>query len=624
MRNFLKLFRCILILLPFNAFSAEQQLINKYKIWKKISQNPTNSEEIFRFFYQNPNWPMFSELTKKAEQNIPQNQKNDIFIKWFSKYPPKTPNGIISYSRMLLKHNKSLGIKYINQTWVYQNLSPDFAKKFKHTFSKEITEISDAMRMKRLLKKKDKRQLASMLPLVPDYMKKFIPQTKNIKSEEDPADYDNRYNAALALSKANKYKEAAAILVTSNKGENSSSINFFNLRRDVACNLARAGHPLLSYKVISMHTLNRQHSTEKKNYVKAEWFAGFIAFRFLDDKKNSLKHFQNAYETSGDSVHKSKNAFWLAEVYLSLNNTISAFDWFKQAYEFSNTFYGQIAWKRLTNISVGRFLSGHLQNVSVSVIAQAKKNFNSRELVQILKILAKYNLEKDIKFLTAFYKKLIDDIDDPNEEQLLMTLTTTEAERKFIIESEAGKQKYFSDRKTFKILKPDNLTYIKRVNADECFIGLVHAIIKRESMFNPKAKSYAGAKGLMQIMPATAEFEMSKINFYTGKGVSLFNVEKNLTIGSFLLNRLLQKYNNNLIHVMYAYNAGEGNLNKFKKSIKNLTGLTVIDEIELIPIKETRIYVKHGIYNLLMYSDIFGQDNCYNCQAVGIIKSAQK
>lgn len=594
----------------------EKNLIQKYKKWRKIAKDPKDPTMTFQFFSENPDWPLFFELTKAAEESINPDKKNDIILRWFQTYPPRTPNGTIAYCLMLLDQNKELGLKYINQTWSYQNLSLQFAQKFKDTFKKEITEISDAIRTRYLLKKGDKQQLMVMMKFVPKYIKKFI--ARHIKTDpEDHADHDLRYSKALAFSKSKKYKKAAEILISSNDGEESSPIKFFNLRRDVACNLAKSGHPLLAYKVISFHTLNKRLSKEKGYYVKSEWLAGFIAFRFLDDRKNGLRHFKNAYESSKDSLHKGKNAFWIGEVYLSLNYMISAFDWFLKAHEYPNTFYGQVAARKLTNISVCRFLSHSNRNIPISASLQAEKTFNKRELVQVIKAVSKHNIEKDIKFLSTFYKQLIDDIDDPNEEKLLMTLATTKAEIDFIIKAEADKQKYFSDRKVFRVLPQQNLSYIKKINDTLCFIGLVHAIIKRESMFNPKAQSYVGARGLMQIMPMTADYEMKKIKFYTGKDTSLFDVEKNLTIGSFLLNRLLKKYKNNLIDVMYAYNAGEGNLNKFKKSIKNLNGLTPLDEIELIPIKETRTYVKHALYNVIMYNDVFETSNCYNCQIFG-------
>ena len=102
-----------------------------------------------------------------------------------------------------------------------------------------------------------------------------------------------------------------------------------------------------------------------------------------------------------------------------------------------------------------------------------------------------------------------------------------------------------------------------RVNAD-----LIEAIITAESAFNPFALSSAGALGLMQLMPATAE------RF----GVTdPLDPAQNILGGARYLNFLLQKFNNNLKLAVAAYNAGEGNVIKHRNRIP--------------PFKETQKYV---------------------------------
>lgn len=599
----------------------EIKLIQKYNDWQEIVMNPKNTEKTLSFFYNNPGWPMFEKLTKIAEKNIKEKIKNDIVVKWFKRYTPVTPEGIFAYIDILLNSDLNHAIKYINQTWMYQNLSKSFSIKFRIKFDKYISPASDAKRIKKLIYKKDYETLKAMKDIVSDkditnYIKKYERHIRKQKfSDNDLDDPDTRYNLAKSYVTNKRYKKAAEVLIVSNKDEETSATEFFNLRREVACNIVHTGHPHLAYKVISMHKLNMFHPKQKKNYVKAEWLAGFYSFRFLNEKKIGAKHFKNAYQASDDAMHWSKNAFWIGEIYKNVNDFISAFDWYQKAYEHYNTFYGQLAYERLINISTNRFVNkNNISNTTPSI--KAESNFNNRELVKVLKILHKQNIAKNIKFLLPFYKTLIDDIEDPNEEKLLINLSSTDAETDFILKTEAKKQKYIQDKRTFKKLSNNEMEYINKINSDPCFASLVHSVIRRESFFNPKAISHVGATGLMQIMPKTADFEMKRLKFYTGKNTSLFDVEKNLTIGSFILDRLLSKYDYNLVYVIAAYNAGEGNVNKFKKITRHLKNLNFTDTIELIPFKETRVYVKNVLHSMFVYQQMFETKNCYNCGSI--------
>jgi soluble lytic murein transglycosylase-like protein len=127
---------------------------------------------------------------------------------------------------------------------------------------------------------------------------------------------------------------------------------------------------------------------------------------------------------------------------------------------------------------------------------------------------------------------------------------------------------------------------------------IIFAIMKRESAFNKDAVSRAGAMGLMQLMPYTAQRVEPGIDHK-----KLKDAETNIRLASLYLKKLFEKYNGNLIYVAAAYNAGEENLDRWVKWYGSK--LDNIEFIENIPFFETRAYVKSVVANYYMYNALY-------------------
>ncbi len=138
--------------------------------------------------------------------------------------------------------------------------------------------------------------------------------------------------------------------------------------------------------------------------------------------------------------------------------------------------------------------------------------------------------------------------------------------------------------------------------------ALVWALVRQESAFSPEARSGAGAKGLMQLMPGTA-YHITKDKKIKKNQAPLFEIEYNLETGQNYVNYLLEKpfIEGNLFFLAAAYNAGPGNLMKWQKKMK-YDGDPLLF-IEVIPSRETRLYVKRVMTNYWIYNARFDKPN---------------
>ena len=129
--------------------------------------------------------------------------------------------------------------------------------------------------------------------------------------------------------------------------------------------------------------------------------------------------------------------------------------------------------------------------------------------------------------------------------------------------------------------------------------NLLHAIARKESVFNPLAISKVGALGMMQLMPTTAQkYYYSNVSL---DHLILLEPKTNIKIAAAYLKNLQQHYHGDIANSIAAYNAGEVVVDEW---IKNKDKLDPLIWIEFIAFKETRNYVKSVMKNYEIYNTI--------------------
>ncbi|KXS37771.1 MAG: soluble lytic murein transglycosylase [Halomonadaceae bacterium T82-2] len=117
---------------------------------------------------------------------------------------------------------------------------------------------------------------------------------------------------------------------------------------------------------------------------------------------------------------------------------------------------------------------------------------------------------------------------------------------------------------------------------------LLMGIARRESAFNPRAQSSVGARGLMQLMPATARHVSARANVEPPAAGKLFDPAVNIRLGSHYVREMLDRYRGNRLAAVAAYNAGPSRVDRWLRDAPEDFDLF----IESIPYHETRAYVQ--------------------------------
>ena len=128
--------------------------------------------------------------------------------------------------------------------------------------------------------------------------------------------------------------------------------------------------------------------------------------------------------------------------------------------------------------------------------------------------------------------------------------------------------------------------------------SLIYGVMRRESLFDPLARSSVGALGLMQLMPSTARRVARSLGMKRPRKSDILRVDNNIRLGTHYLRTVMNRFDNNVALAAAAYNAGPGNV---KRWLPKNSVMPADLWVETVPFKETRNYVQA----VLAYSTVF-------------------
>ena len=349
----------------------------------------------------------------------------------------------------------------------------------------------------------------------------------------------------------------------------------------------------LAYKISSNHAL-----TEGPEYASAEWMSGWISLSFLNDPLLAEDHFLNFYENVSYPISMARGAYWLGKTYEKLGNKEKAIKWFKEGAKYLTTYYGQLSHMKVYPNETFE-LSG-LMNIDKNTI----EKFNTSELVKIIYLLDEIDKDKYTKHILRHIA--LENI-STGSEVLSAKLATEIGRYDFAIQISkiASYEKRFHNKYNYPIISTPKLINGRKIPES----AFILSIIRQESEFDLSANSWAGAKGLMQLMPYTAKVVAKQAKLPYSKSRLTTDPEYNINLGSHYIAGLILEYDGSYPFAIAAYNAGPKRVRYWKKINKNpqKNQVDYVNWIELIKFEETRNYVQRVLENYNVYRYILEQ-----------------
>ncbi len=573
-------------------------------IYLKEKNNKATFSDYIKFIDNNPRYPRINRLKYLAEHkiNLNSNSPNTV-IGWFENSEPLSGFGKIKLGESyILKGDSEKGGELIKEGWVNASLSSKDLKYLNKKYRKFLNSSDHIKRaeymawnykywdLKRILRylPKDQRALYNARQILMsnsygvDNAIEKVPS--NLKS-----DIGLRYDRLKWRRRRGRVESSLEIINGAPK-DNDKLIRadlWWKERQIISRSLINKKKYLLAYEVAKNHSLE-----EGPELAEAEWMAGWIALSFLNNPNIALKHFKVFYENVGYPISLARGAYWIGLTYEKLGNEKLSKNFYEEGSKYLTTFYGQLSYKKINPI-------GEFELVDESKYSKEyEKEFNKNPLVKhviLLKELNKTKYSKDI------LKHLAEENIEKGSEVLAAKLATEVGRYDYAIQisKKASYEKRFYNKFNYPIITTPRVINGKSMPSQE----IILAITRQESEFDPKANSYAGAKGMMQLMTYTAKLVAKQMKEPYSKSKLTSDPEYNIRLGTYYFNSLLNEYKEVYPFAIAAYNAGPKRVRYWRKinGDPSKGKIDFVNWIELIRFEETRNYVQRVLENANVY-----------------------
>ena len=562
-----------------------------------------SAADIVKVLESHVGWPEPERLFLRAEQAFhalgPDGQS---VLAFYSATPPRTVGGQLALAGALLETGRAKEAHSIARTlWREWPLASNQALALLTRFGDALQEEDHLFRFRRLVlrgRTSDAVAQAKILGAGYDNLAKAVIAVLDRKSEAsallraaapkffaEPL-YD--FARIRLLRRAGQPLEAARILMSARPDRDAAGDAdiWWDERRDLSRELLDRGTPDLAYRVVA-----EADPVGEGEQVEAAFHRGWYALRFLHDADLAEPHFRELHTLATLPRSQARASYWLGRTHEALGREAAARLDYVEGARFGGTYYGQLARQRIGLATTG------LERIP-RPSAMDRLRFEGRDAVRVIRLLAAAGYSERA---FPFIETVAESVDSPGEVALLTNLARRiglphAGTRAAAVAEERGLPVGGLAAPFFGV--PRQLPMPETVDR-----ALVYAVVRQESAFNHQAVSHAGARGLMQLMPATAKATASSVQMPFSVQRLTTDPLYNATLGAHHLSELLDGLKRSYVLTFVGYNAGPGRALQWIKSYGDPRGgeTDPVDWIERIPFDETRDYVQKVMENLQVY-----------------------
>ncbi|HWL46976.1 MAG TPA: lytic transglycosylase domain-containing protein, partial [Sphingomonadaceae bacterium] len=535
--------------------------------WNRLRQSDGYAfSDYAGFLLAWPGWPGEAAMRRAAERRIDSGAAPADIARFFGRFPPLTAAGRLRHAEALAALGRTDEARAAARAaWTEGALSSDDEARLLARFGPALTQADHDLRMDRLLWSQATTAAARQIPRVSPARRSLFDarlamQTKRADAADKAAAFDALgardpgfvADKALWLRDSGRGVEARGYLARARTfaAPPLAPAAWLDISLTIAQQAAHDNQSTLAYDIARQAdaafpagtNIRERGLDERDPYTSLVWLGGITALKKLNRPAEAMALFERYAAAARTPSTQTRGLYWAGRAALAARDTASANRLFAEAATHPDQFYGQLATERL-----GRVVAVPTADTAVATPAE-RAAFAGRSTVLAARTLGELGDWADQSlFLRAIAADAASDSDHILAAEFARAIGRPDLGVMVARNARNSGASDFVPTGFPTIAVPPGL------NADWV---MIHAIARQESQFDRQAVSRAGARGLMQLMPATARETAGKLGLPYDLARLTQDPQYNIMLGTSFFSRILESFGGYHVLAIAAYNAG--------------------------------------------------------------------
>jgi soluble lytic murein transglycosylase len=615
--------------------AAADPLVSKIVLWMRLTHRtaPATAAELVGFLRDNPDWPLTDTIVRRAEAALGGAADDELVLVHFSTFPPRSLAAALRHAEALTRGARSQAQRSnpldmvrrgpdnaprprgeampnsqaesgaqqtLRRAWVEAPGDAAAEAAIMAQFGRLLTQEDHQQRFDRLFFARDMQGAQRALDRLTGVALGSGRMRMALAGEPEitqillrPLDLAWAYERARLLRRRDQDADAVASWIVAEPFQANMPPEIARAvwaerqilaRKLLRLNNAKDAHRIAAFHGQPMGSVGR---------IEAECLAGFIALRFLNDPVLAQRHFMAMALGTRSVISRARAFYWEGRALAARGANAAARERYAAAAQLPTAFYGQLA--ALTMGESQERLDQRLRALQTPPVEQRRaQEFAQRELARVVTTLAELGDTRRTRVFLMRLQALAPD----SQDRLLTARLANHIGRPDHAVWVARRSAIEGD-----VLLPEGWPTPFRVPVASPEPAFIFSVTRQESNFDTEAVSRANARGLMQLLPSTAQLVARRVGMNFRVEMLTRDPQANIKLGAAYLEEMLGRFEGSLVMAAGAYNAGPRRVDEWLVTYGNpLRGeRDLLDWMEMIPFTETRNYVQRIVESAVIY-----------------------